>query len=88
MIARKPIIVNTVQGVAPSVAITAPSSNGTVALGVANRIQAFAVLPGGAIQSVEFFANGQRIAASTATPNPDLQAPRRGAQWLMFPESR
>jgi hypothetical protein len=75
VIARKPTIVNTKQGAAPSVAITSPSNNGTLTIGVPNRIQATALLSGGSIDSVEFFANGKRITASSGTPNPDTSVP-------------
>jgi hypothetical protein len=78
VIARKPTIVNTKQGTAPSVAITSPANNGTLTIGVPNRIQATALLSGGSIDSVEFFANGRRIIpgpGSTATTNPDTGVP-------------
>jgi len=75
VIARKPTIVNTKQGTAPSVAITSPANNGILNVGVPNRIKAAALLPGGSIESVEFFANGKRITSSATTPNPDLQNP-------------
>ena len=75
VIARRPTIVNTVQGIAPSVAITSPANNGTLTIGVPNRIQAAAFLPGGAIESVEFFANGKRIAPTSVSPNPDTTVP-------------
>lgn len=75
VIARKPTIVNTKQGAAPSIAITSPSNNGTLTIGVPNRIQATALLSGGSIDSVEFFANGKRITTSSGTPNPDTSVP-------------
>ena len=75
VITPKPIIVNTIQGVAASISIISPSNNANLNLNVPNRIRASAFLPGGAIDSVEFFANGRRIASSVGTPNPDLTVP-------------
>lgn len=68
VIARRPVVVNTLPGTAPVVAITSPANNGVLAVGVANSISASASLDGGAIDSVAFYANGRLIGEDTGVP--------------------
>ena len=84
VISRTPTFINTLPGVAPSVAVTTPVDNGSLLLNNLNFIRATANLTGGSIQGVEFFCNGQPIATNLTNPvtglplsqaNPDTQWP-------------
>ena len=69
VITRTPVVVNTIVGVAPSVAIVSPSDGGQLGFNVPNRLVAAASIAQGAIAQVQFYANGQPVGA------PVTQAP-------------
>ena len=84
VITPAPVVVNTLSGTPPSVAITAPPNNGTLLLNDVNRIKVAANAAGSSIRSVQFYVDGELVPTTFTNPatgvvttqsNPDTTFP-------------
>jgi hypothetical protein len=84
VITPAPVVVNTLSGTPPSVAITAPPNNGTLLLNDVNRIKVAANAAGSSIRNVQFYVDGELVPTTFTNPatgvvttqsNPDTTFP-------------
>jgi len=69
VITRVPVVLNTITGNLPSVAITTPQAGGRLVLNAPATFSAEAIATDGAIDSVQFYANGRPVGtADTVAP--------------------